>query len=109
MTTKHWIALVLNAFVIPGAGQYYLKRKKLGTLIMAAVCFIVLFLIVHFEVALYHNIKMYGDPTEALHHAKELAQGPLATNKNLYQGGSLVLALLWVYGIVEIFLSRKTG
>lgn len=103
MDRRRLIALALSLLVLPGAGHWYLGRRRTGG-ILAAVAI---------TAALYPLLRYVRGITAALHDLAaapiETAGGPLLALSMAWRhefpwivGGLILLLLLWLYAAADL-------
>ena len=98
---KKTLALLLTAFVIPGLGQLYLGRKKMGVFLIVAVNFLLL---------LAFCILLKGSAPLVAAHITSASIKPedIAAGLNIIMGYArpflIVFALIWGYAITDILI-----
>ncbi len=106
-SNSKWVALSLTAFVMPGAGHFFLKKKLRGALFMVSALLVMTgglfrYLSVLFAVANTHPISMppHFAPFKLMAEAWKM--------DHLILGGFLIaLLLVWILAIVDILTLVK--
>ncbi len=100
------IAALLSALVLPGVGQLYLGRRRLGGALIAATTVALIITAVAVATAVRHLALTPPFTPEELrgvgHRLAEAAGGGL-------RGGTLLLVAAWVVGIADALWPRRAG
>jgi len=97
-------ALVLNALVLPGSGHVMLGHRVLGTsisIIVVALLFVCLASYISSYVHAMSNLSLNADSISSTLAA---LSGAYRENLALIKGSVIVIALAWLFGIVDILV-----
>ncbi|NCO58638.1 MAG: hypothetical protein COW73_01990 [Nitrospirae bacterium CG18_big_fil_WC_8_21_14_2_50_70_55] len=98
------IAALLSAAVLPGVGQLYLGRPRLGAALIVATTAALLLTVAGAATALSHLTLTPPFTPEQLRGA--VAQITAAAGPPL-RGGTLLLAAAWVVGVADALWPRR--
>lgn len=101
--------MVLSLFVLPGLGHVSLGAKKKGYLIAFLVCFLSLILLVIFEWKLMAALNRLDDPRTMFARILPVSGEIWKNNPLFFWGGLAVMAALWIYAAVDLWICRKKG
>ncbi len=105
-------AVLLSAFVLPGAGQLYLKHYSRGIALMAislACLWIIVDRVMQQASLVLDRIGSEGDAIDANQISGLLAQTSNTSGSTVATIATLVLAGCWLVGIVDTYLLAKRG
>lgn len=100
-------ALILSIFVIPGAGQLYLKRPLAGGLLVGGTLTTLFAFVVHFAMVAWAQAqaqaKMIADPNQLMQATQALSESILLKNQGLITSYITLLLAFYAAGVIEIF------
>ncbi len=101
------IALLLSAFVCPGAGQLYLKRKRMGYAILAAVCFSVIYPSILFFIEINKSLNgLILANNMAIVNSVYAMSDAMHLLKPTLVNCSIILGIAWFIGILDIIIRK---
>jgi len=100
------IAALLSAFVLPGVGQLYLGRRRLGGVLIGATTVALIITMVAVVAALSHlSLTPPFTPDELRAAGNQIA----AEAGGGLRGGTLLLVGAWVVGIADALWPRRAA
>jgi TM2 domain-containing membrane protein YozV len=103
------IALLLSGLIFPGSGQLYLKKKLKGVLIMICSSIFVAYPLIKFLIALNSAIRNNITDPLSIYQNMVTMDAVYSSQKGTIYISSLFLLGIWLFGIIDILLYKKTG
>ncbi len=105
---KNWIlAILLNAFVMPGFGHYLLKEKLRATILSTLTLIVIVIPAVAFTSSASKYI-LNAKMSESGYQTMTLAMQKSAEgNKSIFIVSILFLLLIWTYSLADLIVRRE--
>lgn len=105
--SKATIAIILNATVLPGCGHWVLGQRIKGTIIGLVVIFLVTLPLVQYSITLLSTIRGVTAGGPAMQRSIQAISESWTVNRNLFYICIIGIAILWIYGILDIYLIKR--
>jgi TM2 domain-containing membrane protein YozV len=106
-TSKIFLAILWNIFVIPGAGQVYLKYKKRGWLFTGLTVVVLVIFFIHFMTVTQQYLKgmvlTRDDLANLWEFSQNISQGILEKEIGMLKIHGSLLLLCYLGSIFDIF------
>lgn len=103
---KFALAIILNAFVMPGSGHLIIGERLKGILIGALTVFFVLIPLVQYTMTVMNGLRMMSLTSPALERSLGALSGAFETNRGMIYLCILAVLILWLYGIIDILIMK---
>ncbi|MFH0799770.1 MAG: hypothetical protein V2A66_06270 [Pseudomonadota bacterium] len=105
---KNWrLAIIMNAFVMPGSGHVLVGLKTKGYLIGVLTIIFIFLPILYFAISVSHALQTLSASSNSVMPALEAISRAWVEDKRLILRCILALVFLWAYGIIDLMLKRK--
>ncbi len=107
--TKHDLkaALIMNAFLMPGSGQFALGRKRLGVLIMSAIVLLIVLPIARFTLHVMAAIRSTAESGAPLVRTITTLGAAWHSLRGFIFVCIIALAAIWIYSIVDVAMAIR--
>ena len=105
---KSWTtALILNAFVLPGTGHFLIGFKLKGVLIALLTMFFALLPLIRYAMGTVNSLQSLPLMGSAYDRGVAAFSTSWEINRNFILICVTGMLILWIYGIIDLFLIRK--
>ncbi len=101
------IALSLSAFILPGLGQLYLKKRIKGWLMIFLSFSTLIFAFAKFMMGVLQILNPIHQKREALLHLREELWQAFMLQKFWMIGACIFIGVVWLWSILDIRSLRK--
>jgi hypothetical protein len=101
--SNSWKAALLSAFVFPGVGHFYLKKRISGTVLAGSALASLFFVIsktLESAQRIAEQIQSGEGPVDIAEISALLAEQPAGTDSQLFNIASAVFVVAWLVGIL---------
>lgn len=109
-TIQFFLAILWNIFVIPGAGQVYLRYKKRGWLFTGLTVVVLVIFFIHFMTVVQQYLKGMAlsrdDLANLWEFSQNISQGILEKEMGMMKIYGSLLMLCYLGSILDIFYLR---
>lgn len=104
------IAILLNAFVFPGFGHFYIKQKLMGFLLSIGSVFFIACPVIKYSIMTgyalqFMNTAIQGITAENILNVMALAWPDV---KRMTFLSLLGLLVIWLYGIIDLVVKKRS-
>lgn len=104
---KYYHALLLSAFVFPGAGYFSLGKKLRGSLIIAAVLYFIIMPLVRYT----HTVMKLMSPGKARDIFDPTTYTAFSLSWNMHHEliiwSLIAIVVLWTFSLLDIYLAMR--
>ena len=103
------IGLVMNALVMPGLGHLYLGYRWRGIAMMLGIVFFIVVPLAKYSMMMTYSLNTITVTTpEVIPNMLKAASIAWPGVQRIIYSSLLAIAVIWVYGIVDLLIKRKT-
>ncbi len=107
-SNSRWIAFTLTAFVMPGMGHYFLKRKLRGTFFMIFTLFLLVAGIFRYMSVLFALANIRGVSRPPHFAPFQLMREAWQMDHRILGGFLIAVGLIWILAILDVLnLTKK--
>lgn len=99
-------AVLISAFIFPGAGHFFLKRLLTGTILAATSCislYLILTEVVERAIQVTDMLQQGTLPLDRATLTQMLSQQPPGANSHYASIASTLLTITWLIGIIDSY------